>query len=93
MLAVGLFATDRWWSPLQKAQMWLQQAAHVLTNDAGANAATVAKTYRALLEEVLKAQGDAAVAAWATHFSSVTMRYWRGLFHCYDVRDLPPDEQ
>ncbi len=49
----------------------------------------MAETYRALLEEVLKAQGDQAVAAWATHFSRVTMRYWRGLFHCYDVRDLP----
>ena len=69
--------------------MWLQRAAHVLTNKEEANAATVVEQYRALLEEVLTATGDADVAAWATHFYTVTMRYWRGLFHCYDVRDLP----
>jgi len=34
-------------------------------------------------------QRDAAVTAWARHFSRVTQSYWRGLFHCYDVPELP----
>ena len=45
--------------------------------------------YRALLEDMLKAKGDEAVAEWAVHFYTVTRSYWRGLFHCYDVVDLP----
>ncbi len=61
----------------------------MLANDAGVNSAAVEATYRGLLEEVVQAQGDAAVAAWAVHFYTVTHSYWRGLFHCYDVRDLP----
>ena len=47
------------------------------------------EAYRVLLEEVLKAKDDEAVAAWATHFYKVTRSYWRGLFHCYDLPELP----
>lgn len=45
--------------------------------------------YRALLEDVLKAKSDAVVAAWAVHFYKVTRSYWGGLFHCYDVPEVP----
>lgn len=45
--------------------------------------------YRGLLEEILKPNDDVAVATWATHFYRVTRSYWRGLFHCYDVPDVP----
>ena len=89
VVATGLFATRQLWAPLQTAQTWLQRAARVLANDEGADAAKVEENYRALLEEVLTAKSDAAVAAWATHFYRVTWSYWRGLFHCYDVADLP----
>ncbi len=89
VVATGLFATERLWAPLQTAQRWLQRTAEVLANDAGVNSAAVEATYRGLLEEVVQAQGDAAVAAWAVHFYTVTHSYWRGLFHCYDVPELP----
>ncbi len=89
MVATGLFATQQLWSPLQTAERWLQRAAQVLANDEGANGATVEERYRALLEEVVKAKGDEAVAVWAVHFYKVTRSYWRGLFHCYDVPELP----
>jgi hypothetical protein len=42
-----------------------------------------------LLEEVLRAKSDAAVAEWATTFYKVSRNYWRGLFHCYDMLELP----
>ena len=89
VVATGLFATARLWPPLQTAQGWLQRAAHVLANDEGTDAATVEMRYRGLVADVLSDQRDAAVTAWARHFSSVTQRYWRGLFHCYDVPELP----
>ena len=89
VVATGLFATERLWAPLQTAQRWLHRAADVLANDEKAAGARVEEQYRALLEEVLTAQGDEALAAWATHFYKVTRSYWRGLFHCYDVPELP----
>ncbi len=45
--------------------------------------------YRALLGEVLTHQADPRVAAWATHFYTVTRNYWAGLFHCYDDPTIP----
>ena len=45
--------------------------------------------YRELLEEVLKAKSDERVAEWATTFYKVSRSYWRGLFHCYDMPELP----
>jgi hypothetical protein len=89
VVATGLFATERLWAPLQTAQRWLVRAAEVLANDEGADATRVERAYRALLEEVLKAKGDEAVGEGATHFHTVTRSYWRGLFHCYDLPELP----
>jgi len=61
----------------------------VLANADGADAATVASVYRAVLAEVLTYQADPVLAPWATHFYHVTMSYWRGLFHCYDWPAIP----
>ncbi len=61
----------------------------MLANDKGADAVTVETQYRSILADILRDQRHATVAAWATHFSSVTQRYWRGLFHCYAVPAVP----
>ncbi len=61
----------------------------MLANDEGTDAATVETRYRGLLADVLSDQRDAAVTAWARHFSRVTHSYWRGLFHCYDMPEVP----
>ena len=75
--------------PLQTAQCWQQRAAEVLANQEKANAASVEEQYRELLAEVVTAKGDESVAEWATTFYKVSRSYWRGLFHCYDVPELP----
>jgi hypothetical protein len=85
----GLFATERFWAPLQTAQSWLARAAEVLTNEEQAEAARVEEKYRELLEEVLRAKGDERVAEWATTFYKVSRSCWRGLFVCYELTELP----
>ena len=35
------------------------------------------------------AKSDAAVREWATTFYKVTRSYWQGLFHCYDLPEVP----
>ena len=89
VVARGLFATERLWEPLTRAQSWLVRAAEVLANEEQADRARVEGTYRELLEEILKAKSDERVAAWATTFYTVSRSYWRGLFHCYDMPELP----
>ena len=89
VVASGLFATERLWAPLQTAQNWLGRAAQVLANEEAADAARVEAQYRALLEEVVKAKSDENVVAWATTFYKVTRSYWPGLFHCYDLPEVP----
>jgi hypothetical protein len=61
----------------------------VLANAEQAEAARVEAKYRALLDDILKAKRDERVAAWATIFYKVSRSYWRGLFHCYDMDELP----
>jgi hypothetical protein len=85
----GLFATAGLWEPLQTAQRWIAQAARVLANAEGTDAASVETALRAVRTEVLTSQDDAAVGEWATHFYKVTMNYWRGLFHCYVHAEIP----
>ena len=63
VVASGLFATERLWTPLKTAQSWLVRAAEVLANEEKADAARVEGKYRELLEEVLTAKSDEAVAA------------------------------
>ena len=89
LVARGLFAPERLWAPLQRAQSWLHRAAELLANEEKANAVMVEAKYRALLEEVLRAKSDQAVAEWAVHFYKVSRSYWAGLFHCYEMSEVP----
>jgi hypothetical protein len=67
----------------------VRQAAHILANQAEADRATVEAAYRQLLTDVLVQQRHPDLEPFATHFYTVTMRYWRGLFCCYDLPDVP----
>jgi hypothetical protein len=89
VVASGLFATARLWAPLTTAQTWLVRAAEVLAHEEQADATRVEGKYRELLAEVLTAKSDEGVAEWATTFYKVSRSYWPGLFHCYDMPEVP----
>ncbi len=89
-MRAGLKATALLWPPIQQAYSWLHQAAHVLTNEEQRDVATLKQAYEQVLETMTKQQdllGELAPAV--THFCKVTQSYWAGLFHCYQVTDLP----
>ncbi len=50
---------------------------------------TIQADYRALLTELLTHQRTPELEPFVTHFYTVTMRYWRGLFCCYTMPALP----
>lgn len=72
------------------ASGWLKKAVHILNNEDELPGQEVKTRYQALLEEML---GQAKSSPWLNQvvkqFTKVTRSYWPGLFHCYDVADLP----
>jgi len=42
-----------------------------------------------LQREVLQEHADAALLSFVDHVVAVSNRYWKGLFHCYDNKDIP----
>jgi len=88
----GLAATAPFWPPIARAYAVVHHAAHLLGNHDQLDAAAVRQAYE---EQVLAPLRAAVPADWgplapaAAHFLKVTVSYWPGLFHCYDLPDLP----
>src|SRR5262249_14942200 len=89
LLERGLTATADLWPSLRVAFGWVHRAAHLLgLKDASGSAV---RSYMAgLLGAMARHRQRASpLADGVDHFLKVTRSYWPGLFHCYDVDDLP----
>jgi hypothetical protein len=90
LLTGGLSATAALWEPVEAAYDWVFRAAAILANVAGRGGAAVKASYRGLLGAMARRAPRAGdVSGWLGQFRKVTRSYWPGLFHCYDVVDLP----
>jgi hypothetical protein len=90
LLRGGLSATAALWDPVEAAYDWVFRAAAILANTAGLAGAAVRASSRGLLGAMARHGERAGSLAGALgHFRKVTRSYWPGLFHCYDVPDLP----
>ena len=90
LLTRGLRATAALWPSIRLTYGWVHRAAHVLANEAGLSGDQVRGAYADLLTEMTARQATAGTLSPALrHFLKVTRSYWPGLFHCYDVPDLP----
>jgi hypothetical protein len=89
-LTKGLTQTAALWSNVQQGYAWVHRAAHVLTNEEKQTAAQVRRAYEDLLTEMEQAPTTSeTLATMLSTFRKVTTSYWPGLFHCYDLPDLP----
>ena len=78
------------WAPVEAAYAWVFRAAAILANAAALTGAAVKTSYRGLLGAMARhAERAGELAGVLKHFGKVTRSYWPGLFHCYDVPDLP----
>lgn len=69
---------------------WVHKAAQILENPTEANGSEVRRRLASLLGAMSCHQERAGDLANAVgHFVKVSRSYWPGLFHCYDVPDLP----
>jgi hypothetical protein len=75
---------------VERAYGWVRQAADLLANLEEGDGAEVRARYTTLLTE-LATEREAAgrLAPAIDHFLKVTASYSPGLFHCYDIADLP----
>jgi hypothetical protein len=90
LLARGLAGTAAHWPELQRAYDWVHRAAAILENTAGRDGTGVRQCYDELLADIAAGRETLATLGPAVaHFLKVTASYQPGLFHCYDVPDLP----
>jgi hypothetical protein len=86
----GLDKTAPLWPELREASAWGREAAQILANPDQVCAAEVRERYEAWLRTLT---GQQAREGWlgqvVTTFLKVSANYLDGLFHCYDVPDLP----
>jgi len=75
---------------LSQAYALVHQAAHVLANHEEESGQAVRERYQAVLLTMREQQASLGpLSAAISTFLKVTESYWPGLFHCYDVADLP----
>jgi hypothetical protein len=90
LLKRGLKDTAALWPAVEVAFGWVHQAAQLLANESGLTGTQVRRRLSGLLGAMARWQTQAGSLAPAVeHFATVTRSYWPGLFHCYDVPDLP----
>lgn len=86
----GLQATAALWEPVRVTFAWLHTAARILDNEAALSGTQVRRRLRGLSGAMQRWRSRAEDLAPAVdHFVKVTRSYGKGLFHCYDVPDLP----
>lgn len=78
------------WAPIQTAYRWVHAVARLLTNTSRLSGKQVRQRFTGLLGAMTHWQSHSGTLQPAiAHFLKVTRSYWPGLFHCYDVPDLP----
>jgi hypothetical protein len=86
----GLDKTAPLWPELREATAWGCQAAQLLANPEQGCGAEVRERYEAWLRTLTSQQArEGWLGQVATTFLKVSANYLDGLFHCYDVLDLP----
>ena len=78
------------WPDIRRAYGWVHHAARILNNEAGLDAAMVARRFAGLIAAIARHRAKAGTLAGAVdHFLKVTRSYRPGLFHSYAVAGLP----
>ena len=86
----GCTVTQSHWPDLQLAFDWIHRAAHIMTNHDNLPADAVRRQLSGLLGAMKRWQSKLdSLAPFVDHFLKITRSYWPGLFHCYDLADLP----
>jgi hypothetical protein len=90
MLTKALSRTAALWPPIKDAYALVYQAAHILANHEQQTGAQVRESYLVHLSQMREQKASLGELSTAIdHFVEITENFAPGLFHCYDVPDLP----
>jgi hypothetical protein len=90
LVTKGLVATAQLWPVLALVYAWVWRAAHILGDKGAGSAAQARRQLGGLLGAMSRhAPSAGSLCGAVRHFVKVSRSYWAGLFHCYDVADLP----
>ncbi len=90
IISKGLEQTASLFTPVTVAYNWIHKVALVLNNEVGLDAIGVKQSFLTLVASMSRWKHKAGtLESGVTHFLKITRSYWSGLFHCYDVQDLP----
>ena len=90
ILGRGLSETHSLWPDVQVAYRWVHRAAHILDIEEHLSGSEVKLRLRGLMGAMSRHRAAAgALEPAIPHFLKVTRSYWPGLFHSYQVPDLP----
>jgi len=87
----GLLETAELWPDVKAGFDFVHQAAEILKNQPQSSGKAVRRQYRRHLQAIVRAAGEATgeLRQSLEHFLKVSDSYLPGLFHCYDVPDMP----
>jgi len=89
-LTQGLAETAALWLDVKQGYARVHRAAHILSNDENHPATQVRHIYEDFLTEMEQTPASSeTLTVMLSTFRKVTSSYWPGLFHCYDLPDLP----
>jgi hypothetical protein len=90
LLSRALQRTATLWPPLKSAYALVYQATHILANHEQQTGTQIRETYLAHLSHMQEQKTSlGALSTAIDHFAKITENFAPGLFHCYDVADLP----
>jgi hypothetical protein len=90
LLSRALRATASLWPPLEQAYALVHQAAHLLANHEQRSGEQVRASYQAWLKHMQEQKATlGSLSETIDHFLHFSENFAPGLFHCYDVPDLP----
>ena len=90
ILSKALQRTEALWPPIKRAYELVYQAAHILANHEQQTGTQVREAYQSWIKHMQEQQVSlGTLSAAIDHFVEKTANFAPGLFHCYDVPDLP----
>jgi hypothetical protein len=90
LLTKGLQRTAPFWPPIKDAYALVYQAAHILANHEEGTGVQVQERYLAFVTQMQEQKARLGeLSSTIDHFAKITESFAHGLFHCYDVTDLP----
>lgn len=90
LITQGLSTMSQSWESIEEAYQWVNKIAEILDNESGKNSESVRKEFTSVIESMCEEkEKEGELMEWIEHFVKVSSSYKDGLFHCYDIEELP----